>query len=440
MLADAGGPHMQIGYFTNQYPSPSHTFIRREIAALEQRGHSVCRFAIRRSKAGIIDPDDIAELARTRHVVGQPGWEVIRCCTRVMIDSPGACLRGLFQTLQLAQRAGYAYGRHLAYLIEAMVLVSWCRASHIEHLHVHFGTNPATVALLTHGINGVPFSVTIHGPEEFDRPEALALAEKISAAAFVVAISAFGRSQLLRWAHLTDWKKIRVISCGLDRDYLDAPSAPALTAARLVTVGRLCEQKGHLILLEAAAKLHRRGLAFTLVFAGDGPLRPAIEQRVAELGLTGLVEVLGAVTQEEVRHELLKARALVLPSLAEGLPIVLMESMALARPVISTFVAGIPELVTRDVGWLVPAGDVDALCDVMQEVLELDRATLSAMGEAARRRVRERHDIDRAARLLEQCFVMAAAEASVGAIQDGDRTRSRPNRRPMLWKTKSLRR
>ena len=131
----------------------------------------------------------------------------------------------------------------------------------------------------------------------------------------------------------------------------------------------------------------RRGCAFELVLAGDGALRGAIEERVRALGLQEHVRITGWIGSVEVRKELEAARALVLPSFAEGLPVVIMEAMALRRPVITTYVAGIPELVrSGESGWLVPAGDVDALADTIVECLDASGELLERMGRAARER------------------------------------------------------
>lgn len=414
-----GSDGMRIGYFTNQYPAASHTFIRREIRALERRGHDIHRFAVRPAMGQLIDADDLEEAGRTRHILSQGSLSLLVDCLKTAVGVPGDVLRASRIAFRLARKAGHIYGLHLVYLLEAMVLASWCRRERIEHLHVHFGTNSATVALLAHHMSRVPFSLTIHGPEEFDRPEKLFLSDKMASADFTVAVSSFGRSQLQRWANLEHWERIHVVPCGLDEAYLDAePCDPGLPG-RLVCIGRLSEQKGHLILLEAAARLHREGVTFKLVLIGDGPLRRNIENRILTLGLTEVVQLLGTLPQDQVRDELMKARALVLPSLAEGLPVVLMESMALRRPVISTYIAGIPELVRPDCGWLVPAGDVDGLTDAMRTAISLDDQRIGLMGQAGHDRVRQRHDIARSVEMLERHMrnAVASSMASIPAQQ-----------------------
>ena len=191
------------------------------------------------------------------------------------------------------------------------------------------------------------------------------------------------------------------------------PCSPAPAARRLVCVGRLCEQKGQLLLVEAAQRLATQGIEFELVLAGDGELRAEIEALIKHHNLQDRVRITGWISGEQVRDEILAARALVLPSFAEGLPIVIMEAMALKRPVISTFVAGIPELVQPgEHGWLVPAGDVEALADVMRACLETPVETLVRMGEAAHKRVVERHSVDTEAGKLRKFFQTAIEGAN----------------------------
>lgn len=392
---------MRIAYFTNQYPAPSHTFIRREIVALEARGHRVQRYAVRPFRGVLKDSDDIGEARRTRHILRTPMMRAMASVARQLLSRPGNSLKALGTAFRFARTSGGHYPHHLVYFLEAMILADWCRRDEIDHLHVHFGTNPATVATLAHQIGGMKFSFTVHGPEEFDRPETLGLGDKIRASSFVVAVSSYGRSQLLRWADLGDWRKIEVVHCGIDQRYLSDDVDVHGTSQRLVCIARLSEQKGHLLLLKAAANLRAEGMRFQLVLVGDGPLRAEIGHEIERLGLGDTVVLTGTISQDDVRSEILRAKALVLPSFAEGLPVVLMESMALKRPVISTYIAGIPELVQPDNGWLVPAGDLEALTGAMRQALFASDVELFRKGEAGRRRTLERHDINRSAAALE---------------------------------------
>jgi glycosyltransferase involved in cell wall biosynthesis len=279
------------------------------------------------------------------------------------------------------------------YLGEACRVLSWVRAHRTEHIHAHFGTNSADVAMLVNALGGPSYSFTVHGPEEFFRP--VGLSEKIRRAAFVVAISSFGRSQLSLWSSVTDWPKIQVVHCGLEKRFYSESSDQPAPARRLISVGRLVPEKGQLLLVEATARLALKGVRFELVLVGDGPMRRALEELIAKHQLEDRTRITGWISGDDVRREMLAARALVLPSFAEGLPVVIMEAMALKRPVIATYIAGVPELVLHgENGWLIPASSVDELTTAIENCLSRSPEELGKMGERAYLRVIERHSID----------------------------------------------
>jgi len=391
LVSSAAG--LRIAYLVNQYPMVSLSFIRREIHALESIGVEVRRFSIREWNDTLVDPLDQREKAKTRYILRSRPGSFVLSAFAMLLTRPVH----LLWALRLAIRTGWRSDRglmvNLVYLLEAFVLFWWCRRANIQHVHAHFGSNPAAVAMLCRELGGPPYSFTVHGPEEFDRAKALALGHKISRAKFVVAVSDFGRSQLFRWCSHDQWPKIHVIRCGLDGAFLDSTPCPLPREPRLACVGRLCEQKGQLLLLEAAKRLASEAVDFELAFVGDGEMRPQIERRIAELGLSSSVRITGWVASSQVRREMLASRALCVPSFAEGLPVVIMESLALGRPVISTYVAGIPELVKPGVsGWLVPAGSINALAMAMREALEAPVEQLQCMGEKGAKQVSALHD------------------------------------------------
>lgn len=403
---------MTIAYLVNQYPKVSHSFIRREILALEAGGTPIARFSVRSCGGELVDPSDLAELHKTEVILsrGIPG--LARGFIQTALAHPRQFLKALAFTLKISRRGQRGLAHHLAYLAEACILRRELHLQGITHVHAHFGTNSTTVAMLCHALGGPTYSFTVHGPEEFDRPEALLLPEKIRRAAAVVAISAFGKSQLMRWCDAADWRKIQVVHCGVDEEFLTQSTTPVAETRQLVCVGRLSEQKGHLLLLEAIAPLAAEGIPFKLVLVGDGELRPQVEAAIAQYGLQSHVEITGWASSAEVRQHIVNSRALVLPSFAEGLPVVLMEALALARPVVSTYVAGIPELVEPGrSGWLVPPGAVEDLTAALREVLLTDSETLSAMGEQGRSRVFQQHNAATEARKLAALFQQIETEA-----------------------------
>ena len=385
---------MKIAYLTNVYPAPSHSFVRREILALEECGRPVARFSIRRSEAPLRDPGDQAESQKTDVLLEAGPIRILLALLFTALSSPIRFARAKWLSLQLGRRSDRGLIHHAIYLAEACLLLHKLQKSGVTHLHAHFGTNSATVAMLTHVLGGPPYSFTVHGPEEFDKATILGLGAKVHRAKFVVAISEFGRSQLYRWSQSEDWSKIQVVHCGLDDSYLSKTHEPVSDSKRFVCVGRLCEQKGQLLLVDAFAKLIKSGTTAQLVLVGDGPMRPEIEAFIAKQGLGEHVRITGWASGETVQKELADARVMVLPSFAEGLPVVIMEALAMERPVISTYIAGIPELVEPGKnGWLVPAGDVEALVEAMRAALEIPVERLREMGKAGRDRVIERHNI-----------------------------------------------
>lgn len=394
----------KIAYFINQYPKVSHSFIRREILALERLGFEIQRIALRGWDAELVDAEDMRERERTRYVLQAGVMGLIVAALGIVIRSP----RRFFSALKLALKMGIHADRswpfHLVYLAEACRIVPWLRESGARHIHAHFGTNSTEVVMLLKALGGPTYSFTVHG-SEFDKPDFLKLGDKVRYAAFVVAISSFGRSQLYRWADYADWPKIQVVHCGLEQAFYDVQAVPISAIPRVVCVGRLSEEKGQLLLLNAVSRLARKGIHLELVLAGDGDMRPELESQIAHQNLQGQVRITGWISSQQVREEILAARALVLPSFTEGLPVVIMEAMALRRPVLATYVGGIPELVRPGVdGWLFPAGDVDRLAAALEEFLTTPVETLEKMGESARLRVLERHSVDTEARKLAQLF------------------------------------
>lgn len=406
---------LRVAYLVNQYPKVSHSFIRREIQALERQGVQVQRIALRGWDAEVPTAEDAEEQAKTRYVLERGLAGLLPSLLRAMLTRPRRFISALGLALGATRRQERGPLYRLVYLAEACRILPWLQASGASHVHAHFGTNSAQVAMLVRALGGPPYSFTVHGPEEFDKPEFIGLAEKIRHADFVVAVSSFGRSQLYRWVDGRQWDKIRVVRCGLEPAFhqrmpLDFPLRP-----RLVCVGRLCEQKGQLLLVAAAERLARKGIAFELVLAGDGEMRPEIEAAIARHHLGRQVRITGWLGSEAVRDEILAARGLVLPSFAEGLPVVLMEAMALRRPVITTSIAGIPELVRHgEHGWLIPAGSVSLLAAAMEDLLRRPVRDLARMGEAAQRRVLERHAVDREAGRLRELFASGSARRAVG--------------------------
>ena len=409
---------LHIAYLINQYPAVSHTFIRREIQALERRGLIVHRIALRGWETELVDERDRQERARTRYVLKGGGLCLAAGLALALATSPLRLLSAALTAWRISRQSDRPLATHLIYLSEACVIYHWLSELNVAHLHAHFATNPAEVAMLTRELGGPPYSFTAHGSDIMDRPAQMGLDLTVSRAAFVVAVCSFGRSQIFKWVQHDVWNRVRVVRCGLERGY-GAEQGPAVPKSdRLVCIGRLSKEKGQILLVEAARQLAASDDLPELVFAGDGPMRAEIEALVARFGLGGKIRITGWLDAKGIEDELRCARALVVPSLSEGLPVVIMEAMAHRLPVIAPYVAGIPELVQHvTTGWLFPASDTPGLADAIRSCMAADESMLSAMGDAAYARVWKMHDVDVEAEKLQRLFEDSVASGPDALLQ-----------------------
>lgn len=397
---------MNVGYFTNQYPKISHTFIRREIAAVENLGIAVQRWAIRGWDAEVADPLDATEQQRTRYLLrgGVPG--LLAAGLLELLRAPRAWFAAMRLTFKMMKRSDRSPLLHLVTFLEGAVLAREMRTSAIDHLHTHFGTNAAEIAMIASRLTDIPYSVTVHGPGEFDAPVALKLNLKVARAAFVVAITDYCASQLYRWIEIADWAKINVVHCGLSQAFLEQVPTPVPAVPHFVNVGRFDQQKGHLILIEAVARLRAAGTPVHVTLVGDGELRGQVEAAIARLGVAQDVTIAGWANEAEVRAHIVAARAMVMPSFAEGLPIVVMEAFALGRPVLASNVAAMADLVINDeTGWIFSPGSVDAIAQAMAACIATPAEVCTQMGERGRALIRERHDASIEARKIYDLMV-----------------------------------
>jgi colanic acid/amylovoran biosynthesis glycosyltransferase len=399
---------MILGYLTSVYARASDTFIRGEVNELRRLGHAVHTYSIRRSDdSQVVDAEVARERRNTDYLLCGLGsiGKLIGAGLITSLCSPRRMIAAICLAWRTGSKGVKARLRQVAYLFEAARLARLLQRTRVEHLHDHIGENSGTVAMLASLLTGIPFSMTIHGPGTFYAAEQFALGTKIARSAFTVCISEFCRSQCMLFSPVNAWPRLQIIRCGIDAEVFKAAPIPAGTATRLVCVGRLCAEKGQLLLLEAIRRLVAAGVSAELVLVGDGPMRKEIERRIRQFDLEKCVRITGWASGKQVHQEILAARAMVLPSFAEGLPVVMMEALALGRPVISTYVAGIPELVEPGVnGWLVPAGNVEALTKAVEEALSVSVKQLSDMGMAGAQRVRQCHDSRVEARKLAELF------------------------------------
>ena len=403
----------RVAYLISEYPAVTHTFIKREIQALERRGVAVVRFAMRSRERELVDAGDRRELEKTRYVLGGSLGVLAGAAALRAVLTPRRFLAALALTIRLSFDSDRSFARHLAFLGEACLLRQWLADEGITHLHAHFATNPAEVALLARALGGPPYSFTAHGSDINDRPAQMALDHKVDHASFAVVVCSFGRTQIWRWIPLEMWNKVALVRCGLPAGYGAGSTAMGERPHRFVCIARLARAKGHGLLIAATAQLRDSGVPVEVVLVGDGPMRAELERLVARHGLERHVRLVGYLDNDETEKELRLSRALVVSSFSEGLPVVIMEAMANRRPVIAPYLAGIPELVVHgESGWLYPPGDVNGLKEAMKACLAATPDTLATLGNRAHDRVWSCHDADvEAAKLLE--LIRRSASAGV---------------------------
>jgi colanic acid/amylovoran biosynthesis glycosyltransferase len=390
---------MRIAYLVSQYPAASHTFIRREVLGLRARGLEVETFSIRPptglSKLGAVDQ---AEAASTWYVLPTSAARVARAHAQALLKRPRAYLSTLRRALSHSVPGARARLWSAFHFVESIDLASEVDKRGVEHLHNHFANSGANVGLLAAHYLGLNWSFTLHGTSEFDYPAGMLLAEKIESAQFVACVTHFGRAQAMRIVDPKHWHKFVIVRAGIERPPLPPrQDAGAVPAGRplIVCVARLSPEKGHAGLIQAFAQLLRSGVEADLELLGDGPDRERIEQQIRALGIEERVKLRGQVSEDQVLEALTRATLLALASFMEGLPVTLMEALAMGVPVVAPCVAGIPELVEHGVSGLTfPPGDWDRLAQALRQLLE-DPALRQRLAQEGRRRVETEFLVER---------------------------------------------
>jgi len=437
---------MRIAYLVSRYPAVSHTFVLREVLALRRLGVLIDTFSIRRSRSEELLSAADREAFETTYAILPPRiGDLLRAHAMALVTRPWRYLVTLWLALRLTPGGLRGTLWQLFYFIEAVVFWHECRRRGIRHVHAHFANVAADVALLTASLGGGraegwSWSFTMHGPTEFYDVGGYRLTRKVERASFVVCISDFCRSQLMALVGPEHWPKLRKAYCGVDVDAY-RPQSPASDdgaggtreTARVLCVGRLTSEKGQAVLLRAVAELtRRRRLPVEVVFVGDGPTRAALQELASSLGVGERVTFKGSVGQDTIRSHYAAADLFCLPSFAEGVPVVLMEAMAMGLPVVTTRIMGTPELVDDGVsGLLVSPGRVDELARALAELISApDRR--KAMGRAGREKVCAEFEIERSARRVHELFVDELFAATARAAEErmrGPRTRVIPTSR-----------
>lgn len=409
----------RIGYLASHYPAVSHTFVMREVSGLRRLGLPVETMSIRRANAtDLLTVADREAERTTFSVLPTSPRRLLGYHARALASHPLRYLGTLVRAMRLSPPGMRGQLWQLFYFAESMAIVSRCRAAGVTHIHAQFADGATDVALLASHFLGdkASWSIAVHGPVEFEDTVRNRLQAKVRDARFVQTISEFGRERVRSLLDAEDRSKVHVIHCGVDPTVY-RPAGRRVSAEgefRVLCVGRLVRWKGQSLLIEAAAELGKTGVDARVTLIGDGPQRGELESLIERLGASDRVEMLGAVGQDVIRAQYARAHAFCLPSFAEGVPVVLMEAMALERPVVSTPVAGVPELVEDGVhGLLVPPGDRSALLHALRRLAE-DPAERARMGRAGRAKVVAEYDVRRSAESLNEIFTAIIDEKASG--------------------------
>jgi glycosyltransferase involved in cell wall biosynthesis len=414
MDQDGRDPRPQVAYVMTHYPKHSQTFLIDEVLGVHGDELCVLPIALNSPDPGDVEsPEEAAERDRTLYVKAQPKGRIARTLAAMTRRDPAAMAALLARTVRSSGSDPTAALWSVFHLVEAAVVWDHCARRGCRHIHAQFGTTPATVAMLAAEIGNrvapgstpVTWSYTVHGYHEFTAEEKYGIARKTRSAAFVIAVSDYTRSQLMRLSAPADWGKLHRIRCGIHLDrFAFEPRLEARRPPTVVAVGRLSPEKGQFVLLDAARVLKDRSFDVRVKIVGDGPSAADLHRRARDIGVDDIVEFTGAVAPADVAVALADADVFCLASFAEGIPVSVMEALARGVPVVSTYVGGVPELVEHGVsGCTVPAGRPDLVADAI-EALVVDNDLRARVQRQGRQRVEREHDVQHCATALRRLF------------------------------------
>lgn len=417
--------HIRIAYLISQYPAINHTFILREVRRLRASGIELHVISISSSDRPLeqLAPDEREEAAATYYVKSLGALKALEINLATFATRPISYVNGLLYALRLGGFDAKRTFSRLLYFAEAIMIGRWMERHQLSHVHIHFSS---TVGLLVKRVFPVTMSLTVHGPVEFIDPAGSHLAEKVAASSFICAISNYARAKLMQASDSLHWEKIEVAPLGVDPQIF-APREFTENSApfEVICVGRLAPVKAQHILVKAIGRLVAEGRDVRLRLVGDGPDRAGLEQSVAARGLAKHVIFEGWLNQERVQALYRQADAFALASFAEGVPVVLMEAMAMQIPCVATMIAGVPELIRNGVdGLLVAPSDDEELAGALRTLMD-DASLCRRLGEAGRQRVIARYDLERNTEHLAKIFQRRITPAAASAAAQQQETNTR---------------
>jgi colanic acid/amylovoran biosynthesis glycosyltransferase len=395
----------RIAYLVGQYPAVNHTYILREIRELRKLGWAIDVASVRPDTRPVsqLTAEEQEELACTWCVTAQGVRGALRAHLVTLTTQTRSYMRGMVSSLRLGGMDVRKAVWNLFYFTEALIVGEWMQRRDLNHVHIHFAS---TVGLLLAKTFPVTISITIHGPAEFEEPASFHLREKIEAATFICAISNYGRSQLTKASNPDQWEKFETVPLGMDPEvFIPSPkSSFEHSSFDVISVGRLSPEKAQRILIDAVARLVAEGRRVRLRLVGEGPDRLALERYIDACGLSDTVRLEGALNQDQLRTLYRESDAFALASIAEGVPVVLMEAMAMEIPCVATRITGIPELIQDGLdGLLVAQSDVGQLATAIERLMD-DPDLRRRIASAGRRKVVAHYNLSKNTALLAGVF------------------------------------
>ena len=400
----------KIAYIMSRFPKITETFILYEILELRRLGLEIEIFPLVTENEPI-KHSEVEAMVKHVHYHSVFSGAILAAQLYWLYRHPWNYLRAWWKAIHGNFGSGKFLARALVVVPLAALFARQMQILGIEHIHAHWATHPTLAAYVVQQLTGLPFSFTIHAHDLYvERPM---LEEKIRPASFVVTISEYNRQLLQELYGVTAANKTVVVHCGIDLEVFQPQTAKNSTAPfTIICIASLEEYKGHPYLLEACAQLKAQGINFHCLLVGEGNHRPQLEAQIRQLGLTNHITLLGHQPRSRVQELLAEADVMVLPSVVatsgkkEGIPVALMEALAMRLPAIATRISGVPELIDDGkTGLLVPERDVQALVAALLRVYrnpELGKQ----LGAAGRLKVKQefnlRHNVARLYNLLNQ--------------------------------------
>lgn len=418
-----GKTSLKVAYLLDTFPTLSETFIFNEIIELKSQGLDIAVFSLNKPNDDFMHKEAEDLVRETCYLSIFSNLSKAKKAYNYLCSHFYFLIKSPFRYLKAFWFAYKIYGNFFGPFKGAAFFALMFKKLGVKHVHAHFAAAASELALLISIISGIPYSFTPHAYDIFMKPKLIS--EKINFADFVISKTEYNKKFLKEKYPGINEDKIRVIHYGIDlgkftpSEY-DSSSKLPFT---ILSVARLVEKKGQKYLLEACNILAKRGITnFGCKIIGDGPLKGDLEELALSFGLSENVQFMGACPTDKVILILKESALFVLPCIIakdgdmDGMPNALIEAMALAKPVISTYISGIPELIKDGAGILVPPEDPEALALALEEIYLMIPEARTAMGQKGREIVEREFDMTKEVKKIKDLFINSLQETYSKAI------------------------